>query len=126
MAKATPKKKGRTLEQTDARFLPVAKALARTPGFSLMESQSGAMRGLTLRGKSFGMSLHGRFVLKLTEERATSLISEGIGQAFRPSAGRVMKAWVEITHPAADWVALAKEAQRLAAKGAPPGRKPKR
>jgi hypothetical protein len=27
------------------------------------ESKSGAMRGLMLNGKSFGMSTHGRFVL---------------------------------------------------------------
>jgi hypothetical protein len=51
------------------RFVPVAKALARTTGFSLMESKSGAMRGMRLNGTSFGMSSHGRFILKLTEDR---------------------------------------------------------
>jgi hypothetical protein len=79
-----------------------------------MESKSGAMRGLMLNGKSFGMSTHGRFVLKLTEERAAALIAEGSGKPFRPSPGRVMKSWIEVTHPKADWVALAKEAHRLA------------
>jgi hypothetical protein len=81
-----------------------------------MQSESGAMRGLMLNGKSFGMSSHGRFMLKLTEDRATELIADGIGKPFSPSAGRVMKAWIEITSPKADWVALAKEALRLAKK----------
>lgn len=124
MANAATKKKARRLDKADPRFFPVAKAFARTPGFSLMESQAGEMRGLRLHGKSFGMSTHGRFVLKLNEERAAALISEGVGQPFRPSPGRVMKGWVEVTHPNADWVALAKEAQRLAAEGV--RKKPKR
>ena len=44
------------LDEADPRFDPVVKALAHTPGFSLMQSKSGAMRGLVLEGKSFGMS----------------------------------------------------------------------
>jgi len=107
----------------DPRFTPVAAAFARTPGFSLMESKSGAMRGLLLDGKSFGMSSHGRFVLKLTEGRVAALISLGVGKPFSPSAGRVMKGWIEMTDPRADWVALAKEAHRLAAAARKPGAK---
>ena len=111
----TAKTRGALLEEADARFVPVTKALARTTGFSLMQSKSGAMRGLVLDGKSFGMSSHGRLILKLTEERTAQLTSEGVGKPFSPSAGRVMKGWIEITHPKADWVALAKEAHRIAA-----------
>ncbi len=92
----------------------MAEAFARTAGFSLMESKSGAMRGLRLNGKSFGVSSHGRFILKLTEERTASLVAEGIGKPFSPGAGRVMKAWIEVTDAKADWVALAKEAHRIA------------
>jgi hypothetical protein len=66
-------------DEPDPRFVPVARALARVPGFSLMESKSGAMRGMMLDGKSFGMSLQGRFMVKLTEERAATLIAEGVG-----------------------------------------------
>ena len=118
MPKLKPaKKRVASLDEADPRFDPVVKALVHTPGFSLMQSKSGAMRGLVLEGKSFGMSSNGRFILKLTEERAAELISEGVGKAFSPSAGRVMKGWIEITHPAADWVALAKEAHRIAAAG---------
>ena len=125
MAKAKAKK-ARGLDKADPRFFPVVKAFARTPGVSLMESQSGETRGLRLHGKSFGMSTYGRYVLKLTEERVAALISKGVGQPFRPSAGQVMKGWIEITQPTADWVALAKEAQRLAAAGKPARRKPRR
>jgi uncharacterized protein YdhG (YjbR/CyaY superfamily) len=102
------------VDEADPRFIPVAQAFARTPGFSLMESKSGAMRGLMLSGKSFGMSSHGRFILKLTEERAAALIAEGIGKPFGPSPSRVMKGWIEVTDGKADWVALAREAHRIA------------
>jgi len=111
--------------EADPRFVPVAKAFARTPGFSLMESKSGGLRGMMLNGKSFGMSSHGRLIVKLTEERAATLIADGVGEPFTPSAGRVMKSWVEVTDPDADWVALAKEAHRLAA-AAQKSAKPKR
>ena len=60
------------------------------------------------------MSSHGRFVLKLTDERAKALIADGTGKAFNPAPGRILKGWIEITHPKADWVALAKEALRIA------------
>ena len=123
---AAGKKKVRTLDEADPRFSPVADAFARTPGFSLMQSKSGAMRGLMLEGKSFGMSSNGRLILKLTEERATALISEGIGKPFGPSAGRLMKGWIEITHPKADWVSLAEEAHRLAKVSKPAAKRSKR
>ena len=55
----TTKKKSATpatLDEADPRFEPVARALAQSPGFSLMESKSGGLRGMMLNGKSFGMS----------------------------------------------------------------------
>jgi hypothetical protein len=112
-------------DEADPRFEPVAKAFARTRGFSLMESKSRAMRGLMLNGKSFGMSSHGRLILKMNEARATALIAKGIAKPFAPSPGKVMKGWLEVTHPKADWVALAKEALALAAAGGvkPPAKK---
>src|SRR5438128_12604437 len=112
-------------DDADPRFAPVAKAFARTRGFSLMESKSRAMRGLMLHGKSFGMSSHGRLILKMNEARATALISTGIAKPFCPSPGKVMKGWLEVTQPEADWVALAKEALELAAAGGvePPANK---
>lgn len=102
-------------DEADPRFEPVAKAFARTPGFSLMESKSRAMRGLMLNGKSFGMSSHGRFILKLDGERAAALIANGTAKSFGASPGKVMKGWIDVTNPKADWIALAKEASRLAA-----------
>ena len=110
----------------DPRFEPVAKTFARTAGFSLMEDKTGAMRGLMLHGKSFGMSTHGRFVLKLDEERVSALIADGVGKPFAPVAGRVMKEWVEITHPKANWVKLAKEAHRMAAARPVPAKRKKK
>jgi hypothetical protein len=101
-------------DASDARFLPVIDAFAKTDGFSLMESKSRAMRGLMLNGKSFGMSTHGRLVLKLSEQRAVELIAAGTAAQFYPSPGKPMKGWVEITDANADWVALAKEAHAIA------------
>ncbi len=101
-------------DESDVRFLPVIDAFASTEGFSLMESNSRAMRGLMLNGKSFGMSTHGRLVLKLNEQRAVELIADGTAAQFYPSPGKPMKGWVEITDTKADWVALAKEALALA------------
>jgi TfoX/Sxy family transcriptional regulator of competence genes len=104
-------------DEADPRFEPVAKAFARTRGFSLMESKSRGMRGLMLNGKSFGMSSHGRLILKMNETRASALVSTGLAKPFSPSPGKVMRGWLEVTHPKADWVALAKEALDLAAAG---------
>ena len=104
-------------DESDVRFVPVVDAFAKTEGFSLMESRSRAMRGLMLNGKSFGMSTHGRLVLKLNEQRAAELITAGTAAQFYPSPGKAMKGWVDITNAKADWVALAKEAQALAAAG---------
>ena len=105
----------KALDGPDPRFLPVIVALESVPGFSLMESNSGATRGLMLDGRSFGMSSHGRLILKLTEARATELIVAGIGAQFYPSPDRPLKGWIEVTSPDADWVALAQEAHQIAA-----------
>jgi hypothetical protein len=102
-------------EGPDPRFLPVVADLERLPGFSLMESNSGATRGLMLEGRSFGMSSHGRLILKLTDERVSELVELGVGTPFYPSPGRAMRGWIEITAPDADWVKLATEAHRIAA-----------
>ena len=102
------------VNEADPRFEPVAKALARTAGFSLMESKSRATRGMMLHGKSFGMSTGGRYIVKLNDARAAALIAEGIGKSFSPAAGKILKGWLEVTSPNANWVALAKEALKLA------------
>jgi hypothetical protein len=114
------------LPEADPRFVPVAEALRRMSGFSLMESKSGALRGLMLNGKSFGMSSHGRFILKLDEEHVAALIADGTGKPFSASAKRTMKGWLEVTNPKANWAALAKLAHRLASenKGRPKPKKP--
>jgi len=116
MAKSkTAKKSAPSGAEVDPRFAPVAAAFAKTPGFSIMGSKSGALQGMMLHGKSFGMSTHGRFVLKVDEARAEALIAEGTAEAFEMRPGKPMKGWIEVTSPRADWVALAKEAYRIAA-----------
>jgi len=67
-----------------------------------------------LDGRSFGMSSHGRLILKLTEARATELIAAGTGAQFYPSPDRPLKGWIEVTGPEADLIALAHEANQIA------------
>ena len=50
--------------------------------------------------------------------RVAELVAHGVGKPFSPSAGRLMKGWIEVTHAKADWVSLAKEAQRIATENA--------
>ena len=104
-------------DQADPRFVPVVAALEKSAGFTLMESQSKATRGLRRDGKSFGMSFHGRFILKLNEERAAALVDEGVAKPFSPAPGKVLRGWVEITAHSADWISLALEAYALASPG---------
>jgi hypothetical protein len=115
MPTKTPSKKSPKLtDEADPRFEPVIRVLARHPGFSLMQSKSRGLRGLMLNGKSFGMSQHGRFILKLDDQRVSALIAEGAGRPFKHGPGRPMKGWVEVTAPSGRWVKLAKEACSLA------------
>jgi hypothetical protein len=60
------------------------------------------------------MSSHGRLILKFTDERVSELSAAGIGIPFCPSPDRPMKGWIEVTRRDADWVALAREAHRIA------------
>ena len=116
-------KQAKVVDDSDPRFVPVAAAFVRTPGFSLMESKSGGSRGLMQHGKSFGMCQHGRLILKLDDARVAALVAASVGTPFSPSVGRIMKGWIEVTDAQADWVALAKTAHAIAAAaGAPAGK----
>jgi hypothetical protein len=95
----SPKASQAPLADADPRFIPVAAALAGMDGFSLMESKSGATRGLMLDGKSFGMSSHGRLILKLTGARVAELLAVGVGVPFYPSPERPLKGWIETDAP---------------------------
>jgi hypothetical protein len=72
-------------------------------------------------GKSFRMSMSGKFILKLPADRVAALIARGVGEAMRHGP-RVMREWIVITDGHADWVALAKEAHRAAVTQAQPAK----
>ena len=57
------------------------------------------------------MSSRGKFVVKLPKERVTELVKTGKGSYFDPGRDRLMKEWLEVTAPKAQWVALVKAAQ---------------
>lgn len=69
-----------------------------------------AAPGLKVDGKIFAMLPRGEFVVKLPRPRVDALVAGGRGHHFDPGHGRLMKEWVVVTDPKADWTALAKEA----------------
>ncbi|MDE2196929.1 MAG: hypothetical protein KGJ56_07045 [Gammaproteobacteria bacterium] len=67
---------------------------------------------LKVNGRIFAMmSSKGKFVVKLPKERVTELVKDGKGDNFAPGRGRLMKEWLEVKIPQAQWMALAKEAR---------------
>lgn len=66
---------------------------------------------LKSNGKVFAMSVKGRLVVKLSGDRVGALLASGVGEAFDPGHGRVMREWVAMPErPDVDWLELASEA----------------
>ncbi|MHA2006221.1 MAG: hypothetical protein ACXABO_16455 [Promethearchaeota archaeon] len=61
--------------------------------------------------KMFAMFSKGHYVVKLSKERVSELISSGNGQPYDPGNGRIMKEWVIIPLEYSDkWINYASEA----------------
>ena len=72
----------------------------------------GRSEGLRIRGKIYAINKDGELILKLPAERVEELIDSGIGSAWGPGPGRIMREWVAIPgtrHP--DWAPLTEEAR---------------
>ena len=98
-------------------FKKVVRAFAAHPGVTV---GAGRKKGfgasaLSTRAKIFAMlSSRNRFVVKLPKMRVDALVAAGRGGPFDPGHGRLMKEWLEVAPGyEADWLALAREAQRF-------------
>jgi hypothetical protein len=92
----------------------VVKAFAKTRDVRRETRKGFGSGALKVRGKIFAMTTPaGLFVVKLPKARVDALIEEGMGTRFEPGPGRVMKEWLAVESPNADWIALAKEALRF-------------
>ncbi len=86
---------------------------------SAMSGEEGVERGrmfgadgLKTRGKVFAMEVKGELVVKLSVDRADTLVQSGKAQRFDPGHGRPMKLWVSLPPDASiDWLDLAQEAR---------------
>ena len=65
---------------------------------------------LSVDGKIFAMFVRGEFVAKLPHDRVDELRRSGVGKAWGPGTGRIMKEWVAVPHHPERWPALAREA----------------
>ncbi|HEX7927154.1 MAG TPA: hypothetical protein VF678_06150, partial [bacterium] len=72
---------------------------------------------LKLNGKLFAMFRHSTLVVKLSKERTDALVAAKVGKYFEPGTGRVMKQWLTVTNPKADWLAIVMEAHAYAESG---------
>ena len=82
---------------------------------SVSEGQMMGMPMLKAQGKMFGGCFEGQLVVKIGRERVHELLDAGRARPFDPSGrGRPMKDWAQLPEPNEDWLALAREARRLA------------
>jgi hypothetical protein len=106
----------------DPAFAPVVAAFARTKGVTA--APMFASVGLRVDAGFFAVGIRGALLLKLPAARVGELVESGIGEPFRRGdKGPVMKEWVLVPPGHADWIALAKEAQRSLAVAKPRRRK---
>lgn len=121
MAKTASKTGVSTPRPIDPRFAKLLSALAKAPGFAVVLKDYHASRAkggqkfgadaLKVRGKIFAMiSSRNHLVVKLAKERVDALVAARVGEHFDPGHGRVMKQWLAVTSPKADWPELVREA----------------
>lgn len=102
----------------DARFAAVVTHFAEDRAVSVGEGKGFGTGALKVKGKIFAMvASKGRFVVKLPKQRVTELVAAKRGVPFDPGHGRLMKEWLVVTAPRANWIALAEEAAAFVKSG---------
>jgi len=104
-----------------ARFTALANAFAKDPDVSLPDAQQSSGRkqfgsnGLKFKGKIFAMLSRDQLVVKLPEQRVTTLVASGDGQRMISGGAREMKEWLVVNPQSEqDWLRLAREAFEFA------------
>jgi hypothetical protein len=96
----------------------VVKAFANARDVTRETRKGFGSGALKVRDKIFAMTTPaGLFVVKLPRPRVDELVAGGVGARFEPGPGRVMKEWLVVESPSADWVQLAKEARAFVGGG---------
>jgi hypothetical protein len=96
----------------------VVKAFAKARDVTRETRKGFGSGALKVRDKIFAMMTPaGLFVVKLPKARVETLVAAGVGTRFEPGPGRVMKEWLVVESPDADWVELAKEARTFVGGG---------
>ena len=97
----------------DGRFAAIAETHVGTTGVTTGTGFGGSP-GLRIGGKIFAMLVKDELVVKLRRERVDELARSGVGHAFEPGTGRVMKEWLSIPADAGRrWKALVEEAKEF-------------
>jgi TfoX N-terminal domain len=99
-------------QTADSAFAPIVQAFQKDT--AVAPARMFGSDGLKVNGKVFAMLVKGDLVVKLPKERVQALTSQGLGHAFDPGHGRLMKEWVAIGQgKSAQWLTLAQEAYRF-------------
>lgn len=93
--------------RADRRLAPILKDYEAT---SARGGRSFGSNGLKTGGKLFALFTQGTLVVKLSKDRVGELVAAGVGRAFDPGHGRLMKEWLTVTSADASWLDLAREA----------------
>lgn len=102
--------KGSAAEQATADLTALVKAFKQNRQVTHGGKGFGA-KALKIKGRIFAMlSSKGQLVVKLPAERVDALVKSGKGEYFEPARGRVMKEWLVVGPPKAQWLTLAREA----------------
>lgn len=114
----TEKKSRRNTVQVDSRFSQVVQAFAKDRTVSHGRTKGFGAGALKVNDRIFAMlSSKGEFVVKLPKERVDTLVREGTGQRFDPGRRKLMKEWLVVKRPTANWLGLAEEACEFVKQG---------
>lgn len=113
VARSAPRVPGAAAAGAGAAFARLKKAFTRDTAVTTGGKGFGST-GLKVGGKLFAfVSAAGELVVKLPRTRVQELIADSHGAPYDPGHGWLMKEWVAVRAPAADWLALAREARRF-------------
>lgn len=104
MRKHTPKA---AIELAVAAFDELVNSFNGKPGVTLARMFGSS--ALRVHGKVFAMRVDDQLVVKLQRDRVTAQIAVGRGTSFDPGHGKIMKEWIAIAAPTADWPDFAAE-----------------
>lgn len=105
------------MNDVEALFEQLVARFAEDPSVELPSATGEGKFGasaLKVDGKIFAMLAGEELVVKLPRQRVDELVVSGVGRAFDPGHGRVMKEWITVAPDRRRWDELADEARQFA------------